>query len=112
MKSIESRIQNLRFLEQLKLQLEMLDSGMDFQVQPIASKPDDLFSAMNWMWPKAVPSRTKWNDRFMDMTFNAWDQPVVIGVKQHMEKEFFAGLDPFLRRMPKEVILPFFATDY
>lgn len=74
---------------------------------PIASKPDDLFSALNWMFPEAFPSRTKFNDRFMDMTFNAWDQPVIIGVKRHMESEFFGGLDPFLRRMPKDVILKF-----
>lgn len=74
---------------------------------PIAAKPDDLYSALNWMWPEVFSSRTKFNDRFMDMTFNAWDQPVVIGVKRHMEAEFFGGLDPHLRRMPKDVILQF-----
>lgn len=74
---------------------------------PIASKPDDLFSALNWMFPETFASRTKFNDRFMDMTYNAWDQPVIIGVKRHMEPEFFGGLDPFLRRMPKDVILQF-----
>lgn len=74
---------------------------------PIASKPYDLFSALNWMWPEVFPSRTKWRERFMDTSFDAWGQPVVLGVKRHMEQEFFAGLDPFLRRMPKDVILKF-----
>jgi SNF2 family DNA or RNA helicase len=74
---------------------------------PIASKPYDLFSALNWMFPESFPSRTKWRDRFMDTSYDAWGQPVVLGVKRHMEQEFFAGLDPYLRRMPKEVILKF-----
>jgi SNF2 family DNA or RNA helicase len=74
---------------------------------PIASKPYDMFSALNWMFPESFPSRTKWRDRFMDTSYDAWGQPVVLGVKRHMEQEFFAGLDPYLRRMPKEVILKF-----
>lgn len=74
---------------------------------PIASKPYDLYSALNWMWPEVFSSRTKWRERFMDTSFDAWGNPVVLGVKRHMDQEFFAGLDPFLRRMPKDVILKF-----
>jgi SNF2 family DNA or RNA helicase len=43
----------------------------------------------------------------MDVSFDAWGNPVVLGVSLHREKEFFSGLDPFLRRMPKDVILPY-----
>jgi len=74
---------------------------------PIASKPYDLYSALNWLWPEIYSSRQKWRDRYMDVSYDAWGNPVVLGVKLHMEKEFFGGLDPFLRRMPKDVILPY-----
>lgn len=74
---------------------------------PIAATPDDLYSPLNWMYPDVYRSRTKFNERFMDVTYNAWGAEIVIGVKMAMEKEFFGGLDPFLRRMPKEAILKF-----
>lgn len=74
---------------------------------PIGSHPGDLWSPLNWMLPEAYPSRTKYVDRFLDVSFNAWGQPSVIGVKAHMKPEFFAGLDPHLRHMPKEIVLPF-----
>lgn len=74
---------------------------------PIASSPEDLFSPLNWCFPEAYPSKTKYIDRMCTTTYNAWGATIVTGIKPEMEKEFFEGLDPFLRRMPKEVILPF-----
>jgi SNF2 family DNA or RNA helicase len=74
---------------------------------PIASKPYDLYSALNWLWPEIYTSRKTWRERFMDVSFDAWGNPVILGVKLHMEKEFFGSLDPYLRRMPKDVILPY-----
>ena len=73
---------------------------------PIASTPEDLFSPLNWLMPEAYPSRTKYIDWFCitaDTTFGK----VVIGIKPEKEREFFGGIDPFTRRMSKEVILPF-----
>lgn len=74
---------------------------------PIASAPDDLFSPLNWMFPDAYPSKTKYIDRFCIKTINNWGAETVIGIHENMKKEFFDGIDPFLRRMPKELILPF-----
>lgn len=74
---------------------------------PIASSPEDLFSVLNWLYPQAYPSKTKFLDRFCETHFNSFGARIVIGIKKDMEQEFFAGLDPFLRRMPKEAILPF-----
>ena len=74
---------------------------------PIAASPEDLFSVLNWLYPEAYPSKSKYLDRFCETHFNSWGQRIVIGLKSHMEREFFSGLDPFLRRMPKEAILPF-----
>jgi len=72
---------------------------------PIANAPDDLWSILNWLYPEAYPSKVKYIDRYLETAYNVWGASVVIGVRQGMEKEFFAGLDPILRRMPKEAIL-------
>lgn len=74
---------------------------------PILSNPEDLFSSFNWLFPKEYPSRVKFLDRYFNIISNSFGGTTVLGVKPSMEKEFFSGIDPFLRRMPKEVILPF-----
>lgn len=74
---------------------------------PIAASPEDLFSVLNWLYPHAYPSKSKYLDRFCETHFNSFGARIVIGIKKHMEEEFFAGLDPFMRRMPKEAILSF-----
>jgi SWI/SNF-related matrix-associated actin-dependent regulator 1 of chromatin subfamily A len=74
---------------------------------PIANSPEDLFSPLNWLMPEAYPSRTKYIDRFCITADSAWGGKIVIGIRPEMEQEFFSGIDPFTRRMSKEVILPF-----
>jgi SNF2 family DNA or RNA helicase len=74
---------------------------------PIADSPDDLFSILNFLDPEAYPSKMKFLDRYCETHFDAWGNTVVSGIKKERKDEFFQGLDPILRRMPKEVILPF-----
>lgn len=74
---------------------------------PIASTPEDLFSPLNWLFPEAYPSKNKYIDRFCITADSAWGGKIVIGIRPEMEEEFFQGIDPFTRRMSKEVILPF-----
>lgn len=74
---------------------------------PINATPDQMFSALNWLYPDAYPSKVKFLDRFCDVSENQWGGTTVLGIKKSMEKEFFSGIDPILRRMPKDVILPF-----
>lgn len=74
---------------------------------PIASTPEDLFSPLNWLFPEAYPSGVKFIDRFCITADSTWGGKVVIGIRPEMEQEFFSGIDPFTRRMSKEVILPF-----
>lgn len=74
---------------------------------PINSTPDQLFSALNWLYPKAYPSKVRFIDRFCDTAQNQWGGATVLGIKKDMEQEFFQGIDPILRRMPKDVILPY-----
>jgi SNF2 family DNA or RNA helicase len=74
---------------------------------PIASTPEDLFSPLNWLFPEAYPSKVKYIDRFCITANSQWGGTIVIGIRPEMEQEFFGGIDPFTRRMPKEIILPF-----
>lgn len=74
---------------------------------PLASTPDDLFSPLNWLFPEAYPSKNKFIERMCITADSAWGQKIVIGIRPEMEQEFFSGIDPFTRRMAKEVILPF-----
>lgn len=74
---------------------------------PIGSSPENLYSPLNWLFPEAYPSKVKFIDRFCITSDNPWGGKIVLGLRPEMEEEFFAGLDPFLRRMPKEIILPF-----
>ena len=72
---------------------------------PIASAPDDLWSILNWLSPEEWPSRTRFVDRMLELSYNAFGAAHVIGVKSHMREEFFGGLDPRMRRMPKDLVL-------
>src|SRR5213595_1590854 len=73
---------------------------------PLASTPDDLYSPLNWLFPEAYPSKTKFIDRFCITADSGWGSgKIVIGIRPEMEQEFFSGIDPFTRRMSKEVIL-------
>lgn len=74
---------------------------------PILSAPEDLFSSLNWLDRNEYPSRVKFLDRYFNTMSGDFGGTVVLGIKPSMESEFFRGIDPFLRRMPKEVILPF-----
>lgn len=72
---------------------------------PIASTPDDLWTILHWISPEEWPTRTKYIDRMLDISYNAYGAAHVIGVKSHMSQEFFGALDPRMRRMPKAVVL-------
>jgi SNF2 family DNA or RNA helicase len=74
---------------------------------PLASSPDDFFSPLNWMFPEAFPSKKKWIKRMCLTAESGWGPEIVVGIRPEMQAEFFQSIDPFTRRMPKEVILPF-----
>lgn len=69
---------------------------------PVANHPGDLWSQLNWLDPVAYPSRTKYIDRFLDVSYPIFGGIEILGIKPGMEAEFFGGLDPMLRRMTKK----------
>lgn len=74
---------------------------------PLSKDPQNLFSILNWIRPEAYPSKVDFTDYFCEKAPSAYGPDTIVGIRQDKAKEFFNGLDPFLRRMPKELILPF-----
>jgi len=73
---------------------------------PIANNVVDLWSILHWISPENWPSKTKWIDRMVDVMLNAFGGMIVLGVKPQMQKEFYATVNPYMRRMLKKIVLP------
>lgn len=73
---------------------------------PIANNVVDLWPILHWLSPKEWPSKSKWIDRMVDTMINAFGGMIVLGVKAHMEEEFYAAINPRMRRMLKSRVLP------
>lgn len=73
---------------------------------PIAKDVVDLWSILHWISPENWPSKTKWIDRMIDTMMNAFGGMMVIGVKPHMQDEFYKTVNPHMRRMLKAKVLP------
>jgi SNF2 family DNA or RNA helicase len=73
---------------------------------PIAKDVVDLWPILHWIAPAEWPSKTKWIDRMIDTMINAFGGMMVIGVKPHMEQEFYGAINPRMRRMLKSRVLP------
>lgn len=73
---------------------------------PIANNVVDLWSILHWISPKDWPSKTKWIERMIDTMLNAFGGMLVLGVKPHMQDEFYRTINPYMRRMLKQKVLP------
>ncbi len=73
---------------------------------PIANDVVDLWPILHWLDPKEWPSKTKWIDRYVNTMMNAFGGMMVIGLKPAMTDEFYAGINPRMRRMLKAKVLP------
>ena len=73
---------------------------------PIANDVVDLWAILHWLDDKEWPSKTKWIDRYVNCFPNVFGALVVLGLKPAMEAEFYAGINPRMRRMLKAKVLP------
>ncbi len=73
---------------------------------PIANNVVDMWAILHWLSPEDWPSKTKWIDRYIDTMMNAFGGLMVLGIKPHMEEEFYKALNPHMRRMLKKTVLP------
>jgi SNF2 family DNA or RNA helicase len=74
---------------------------------PIANDPTDLWPVLNWIDSQEWPTKTAWVTRLVNYTYNIWGGMEVNGLKPTHEAEFHATVDPHMRRMLKEIVLPF-----
>lgn len=73
---------------------------------PIAKNVLDLWAILHWLSPNEFPSKTRWIDRMVDTMLNAFGGMMVLGIKPNMEDEFHATINPRMRRMLKQRVLP------
>ena len=72
---------------------------------PIADAPDDLWTILHWLDGREWPSRTRYIDRWAQLSYNAFGAPTVTGLKHETKDEFFKIVNPRIRRMPKDLVL-------
>ena len=72
---------------------------------PIANSPDEFWSVLNWMSPEEWPSKTRFIDRYVNETFDMWGVRSYTGLKSENRDEFFATVNPRMRRIPKDLVL-------
>lgn len=72
---------------------------------PIANAPQDLWSALYFIDPRAWPHKTRYIDRWCLTTFNPFGGMTVVGLKPETKDEFFAITDPHTIRRPKALVL-------
>jgi len=73
---------------------------------PIATDVLDLWTILHWLKPSEWPTKTKWISRLVDIMSNAFGGIMVLGIKPGFTDEFFGALNPRMRRMLKQVVLP------
>lgn len=73
----------------------------------IANAPHDLWPALHLLSKEEWPSRVKYIDRYCLQSWNPFGPMTVIGIEPTTKDEFFRAVDPRMRRMPKEAVLPF-----
>ena len=73
---------------------------------PVANAPDDLWSILHMIDPRGWPARTRFVERYCLTAWNPYGGLDVVGVRPETREEFYAVLDPRMRRMPKDLVLP------
>lgn len=74
---------------------------------PIQDTPEDLWALLHLVAPLEYPNKTAYVDRYLDITWNMWGGREINGIQIARREEFFANLDSRMRRITKEVALPF-----
>jgi SNF2 family DNA or RNA helicase len=72
---------------------------------PVANRPDDLWSLLNFIDHKAWPAKTRFVDRYCLQSWNGRGGMDIIGLNPDRQEEFHRVVDPFMRRVTKEMVL-------
>jgi len=74
---------------------------------PIANHPGDLWSILHCISPDQFPAKTKFIDRYCQVSPNPFGGTDITGLRRDNRDEFFKVFDPMFRRMTKERVLKF-----
>lgn len=72
---------------------------------PIANNAADLWSLMHFVAPHEYPTKSKFVDRYCQVTFNSWGAMEIGGLNPATKEELFKFLNPRMRRTLKSEVL-------
>lgn len=73
---------------------------------PIANHVGDMWPILRFTAPEEWPSKTAYINRWVENEFNIWGGMEVHGLVPQFKDEYYSLVDPRMRRLPKEIILP------
>lgn len=73
---------------------------------PIDKDISELWALLHGIEPEWTPAKTKYVDRYADVSANYFGGVDIHGIKPDTRDEFFRIVDPLMRRIPKEAALP------
>lgn len=74
---------------------------------PIQDTLVDLWAILRFISPEEYSGKSRFVDRFAETGYNMWGAFQVFGVREGAKNEFYAGVNPRMRRMLKKIVLPF-----
>lgn len=74
---------------------------------PIGNHPGELWSIMHGIAPQDFPAKTRFVDRYCLQSWSPFGGLDIVGLRPDTAAEFHGFFDPRMRRMPKELVLPF-----
>jgi len=74
---------------------------------PVADHVGDIWSLGHAVEPTWLPAKSRFMDRYAQVSLNFFGGAEVVGVNPHHQEELYRILDPLMRRVPKEAALPF-----
>lgn len=80
---------------------------VDMTGTPVADHVGDIWSLGHAVEPTWFPAKTRFMDRYAEVSLNFFGGAEVVGTNPHTRDELYRILDPIMRRVPKEAALPF-----
>jgi len=72
----------------------------------IANDPSDLWPIMRTVAPQEYPTKSAFVDRYCLQSWTSYGTLDIVGILPATRKELYSFLDPRMRRMPKDLVLP------
>jgi len=73
---------------------------------PVAKNVEDLWALLHALERGWFPAKTRYLDRYAEVSLNPFGGIEIHGLNQNHKDEFFKIVDPLIRRIPKEAALP------